>query len=119
MESNLQYKEYIGTADFSAEDDVFYGKVYGINDLVTYEGASVKELKKSFRNAVDDYLKTCANLNKEPNKTFKGSFNVRLTVDLHQKAAFTASKKSITLNEFVKKAISYAVNHEKEVVEHY
>ncbi|CAN5228525.1 type II toxin-antitoxin system HicB family antitoxin [soil metagenome] len=116
MGNNLQYKEYIGTVEFSAEDEVFYGKVYGIKDLVTFEGRSVRELKKAFREAVDDYLETCAKLKKSPDKTFKGSFNIRLSTDLHQKAAFIASRKSITLNEFIKKAVSYAIIHEGEVV---
>jgi predicted HicB family RNase H-like nuclease len=116
MESNLTHKGYIGTVSFSADDEIFFGKVHGINDLVTFEGTSVREIKKSFRDAVDDYLETCAQLKKEPNKAFKGTFNVRLNPELHQKAAITASRKSITLNDFVKKAISYALEHEKEVV---
>ncbi len=116
MDNNLSYKEYIGTVDFCAEDDVFYGKVHGINDLITFEGTSVKELKKNFKEAIDDYLETCSELNKEPNKTFKGTFNVRLNPELHQKIAISASKKKITLNEFVKKAISYVLEHEKEIV---
>ena len=115
MENNLTYKEYIGTVDFCAEDEVFYGKIHGINDLVTFEGTSVKELKKNFKDAVEDYLETCAELKKEPNKTYKGTFNVRLNSELHQRAAITASKKSLTLNEFVKKAIAYALEHEKEI----
>ncbi|MDQ3108836.1 MAG: type II toxin-antitoxin system HicB family antitoxin [Bacteroidota bacterium] len=116
MENNLQYKEYIGTVDFSAEDEVFYGKVHGINDLVTFEGQSVQELKKAFKESVDDYLETCAQLKKDPNKTFKGSLNVRLSPELHQKAAVIASRKSITLNDFIKKAVSYAINHESQIV---
>lgn len=115
MESNLTHKGYIGTVSFSADDEIFFGKVHGINDLVTFEGTSVREIKKSFKDAVDDYLETCAQLKKEPNKTFKGTFNVRLNPELHQKAAITASRKSITLNDFVKKAIAYALEHEKEV----
>lgn len=116
MESNLTHKGYIGTVSFSADDEIFFGKVHGINDLVTFEGSSVKELKKSFKDAVDDYLETCVKLKKEPNKTFKGTFNVRLNPELHQKAAITASREHISLNDFVKKAISYALKHEKEVV---
>ncbi len=116
MENCLSHRGYFGTVEFNAADDVFFGKIHGINDLVTFEGKSVKELKKNFRDAVDDYLLTCAKLKKEPNKMFKGTFNVRLNPDLHQRAAITASRKSITLNDFVKKAISYALEHEKEVV---
>ena len=58
MNDILQYKEYYASIHFSAEDEVFYGKILGINDLVSFEGLSVKELKKSFREAVADYLET-------------------------------------------------------------
>jgi predicted HicB family RNase H-like nuclease len=116
LENNMEYKGYIGSVSFSASDEVFHGKIHGINDLITFEGESVKELKKAFKGAVDDYLETCKELGKEPNKTFKGTFNIRLTAELHQKAAITALRKSISLNDFVRKAISYAVEHEKEVI---
>ena len=115
MDNNLTYKGYIGAVDFIADDEVFYGKVHGINDLITFEGQSVKELKNAFSEAVDDYLETCKELGKQPDKTFKGSFNVRLNTELHKKAAFIASKKSISLNDFVKRAISYAISHEKDI----
>jgi len=116
MENNLEYKGYLGSVSFNANDEVFFGKVHGISDLVTFEGQSVEELKKAFKEAVDDYLATCAELGKEPNKTFKGTFNVRLTAELHQRAAITASRKSISLNDFVRKAISYAITHDNDVI---
>lgn len=118
MESSLTHKGYIGTVSFNANDELFFGKVHGINDLVTFEGSSVRELKKSFKDSIDNYLQTCAKLKKEPNKTFKGTFNVRLNPELHQKAAITASRRGLTLNDFVKKAISFALDNEKEVVKH-
>lgn len=111
MSDYLTYKGYHGTAEFNAEDEVFYGKVHGINDLINFEGESVAELKKSFEESVDDYLETCKELNKNPNKTFKGSFNVRLSTELHRKAAMIASQKSISLNDYVKRAISYVVTN--------
>ncbi len=35
MKNYLEYKGYIGTVEFSAEDKIFFGKIQGINDLVT------------------------------------------------------------------------------------
>lgn len=109
----MTYKGYQGSVGFSAEDEVFYGKVEGVNDLVTFEGDSVKTLKESFEEAVDDYLETCREIGKEPQKSYKGSFNIRISPELHKKAANHANKKRISLNEFVKKAISYAIENEK------
>ncbi len=113
MKNYLEYKGYIGTVEFSAEDKVFFGKIHGINDVVTFEGTSVAELEKSFQDGVVDYLETCKTLNKAPDKVFKGSFNVRVSQELHQKTALLASKKGLNLNEIVKEALSYLVKHEE------
>lgn len=115
MSNYLKYKEYLGTIEYSTEDEVFYGKLFGINDLVTFEGASVKEIKKVFKEAVDDYIKFCAELNKKAEKSFKGSFNVRVPSDLHKDAAFIAVQNNVSLNDFVKGAIRYAIKHKQEV----
>jgi len=109
MNDILQYKDYIGSVNFSSTDEVFHGKVLGIDDLVTFEGASVKELKKSFQEAVEDYIETCNKIGKEPNKTYKGTFNIRIGVDLHKEAATFAAMHNISLNDFVRTAIDYAL----------
>lgn len=115
MNDILEYKGYYASLHFSSEDEVFYGKLLGIDDLVNFEGASVKELKKSFKEAVDDYLETCEALGKEPNKTYKGSFNVRIPTDLHKEAAIFASINNISLNDFVRTAINYALLHRNDL----
>ncbi|KFF05311.1 type II toxin-antitoxin system HicB family antitoxin [Flavobacterium reichenbachii] len=113
MKNYLEYNGYIGTLEFSADDKIFFGKIQGINDLVTFEGSSVTELEESFKEAVDDYLETCKLLNRVPDKIYKGSFNVRVPQDLHQKIALLASRKGLNLNEIVKEALSYVVKHEE------
>lgn len=115
MDDILEYKGYYATVRYSAEDEVFYGKLLAIDDLVSFEGTSVKELKKSFHEAVDDYLETCKELGKEPDKTYKGTFNVRISIDLHKQAAIFAASKNISLNDFVKKAIRYALSNKEDL----
>lgn len=110
MNELLQYKGYFGNVQYSAEDDVFFGSVIGINDLVSFEGTSVKGLKHSFYEAVDDYLDTCKAKGKEPEKTYKGSFNIRISSELHRQAAIVSAGKNMTLNDFVRYAIDMAVN---------
>ena len=58
MTDILQYEGYFASVHFSAEDEVFFGKIIGINDSATFEDGTVKELKKAFHEAVDDYLET-------------------------------------------------------------
>jgi predicted HicB family RNase H-like nuclease len=101
----IHYKSYIGSVEFSEEDAVFHGKVIGIKPLISFEGDSVTAMTKDFQDAVDEYLDFCARNSKIPEKSFKGSFNVRIGSDLHRKAAVAASAKGITLNAFVEDAI--------------
>jgi predicted HicB family RNase H-like nuclease len=115
MNDILQYKDYYASVHFSAEDEVFYGKILGINDLVSFEGSSVRELKKSFHEAVEDYLAMCEQAGKDPDKTYKGTFNARIPSDLHKEAAVFAAINNVSLNDFVKTAIHYALLHRHDV----
>lgn len=114
MNDILEYKSYFAEIHFSSEDEVFYGKILGINDLVNFEGTTVKELKKEFHEAVDDYLATCKELGKEPEKTYKGSFNVRIPSELHRQAARYAISKNMSLNDFVRYALDYMLTKKPE-----
>jgi predicted HicB family RNase H-like nuclease len=109
----LKYKEFIGSVHFSAEDDLFYGKIQGIGDSITFEGNSVVDLKKAFEEAVEDYVVICRQIDKDPHKSYKGSFNVRIKSDLHKKAAFKSLELGISLNQFVEKAISNFISGSK------
>lgn len=109
MNNLLTYKNYTGSVDFSAEDDVFYGKIEFITDTVLYEGRSVEELKENFREAVDDYIETCRDICKEPQKPFKGNILARITPELHKRAALTALQRRISLNKFVESAITHEI----------
>ncbi|SHF75179.1 Predicted nuclease of the RNAse H fold, HicB family [Salegentibacter echinorum] len=117
MKNYLEYKGYIGTVEFSADDKVFFGKIQGMNDLVLFEGESVSELENSFKESVDDYLETCKELGKEPNKAFKGSFNVRVNKKVHQKLFMLAAKKGMNLNQLVNKSLNFTVENEEAVLE--
>jgi len=110
MKDALTYKEFIGLIHLSSKDDIFYGKIEGINDLVTFEGKSVLELKNNFKEAVEEYLKLCEKVKKEPIKSLKGSFNVRITPELHPKAYKLSLQDGISLNQFVQKSIVNDVN---------
>ena len=112
----LEYKGFHGTVNYSNEDAVFFGKLAGINGLVTFEGSSVKELQKSFKSAIDDYIEICEHKQKPVLKSMKGSFNVRIAPELHQKAAIISLKKGLSLNQFIQKAIESALNEETNIL---
>ncbi|NBK26355.1 MAG: type II toxin-antitoxin system HicB family antitoxin [Spirochaetia bacterium] len=105
MSNTIEYKGYIGSVEFSEEDGLFYGKVIGIRSLISYEGTTAKTLMKSFHEAVDDYLVLCQERNEIPEKAYKGSFNVRVSPQLHKQAVISASSKGVSLNSLVEKAL--------------
>lgn len=105
MKNILEYNGYFGSVEYSGDDDVFYGKLLGIKALVLFEGQSVDELKTAFYEAVDDYIETCKELKIEPEKPFKGSLNIRIGQNLHQKAAILAEQNKTSINQVIKEAI--------------
>ena len=106
MSDILRYKDYCGSVEFSAEDNCLYGKILGINDLVSFEGKTVEDLRSDFEESVDDYLETCANLGKQPEKEYKGTFNVRISPELHKRAAIEAAKEKQSLNWVIGRAVA-------------
>lgn len=112
MSNILQYKDYLGKVNYSSEDEVLHGKIEGIDDLVTYEGESVEEIKQAFEDAVDDYIKFCELCGKEPEKIYKGSFNVRISPSTHKSLAIMAIKSDKTLNQVVDEILANAVSLE-------
>jgi predicted HicB family RNase H-like nuclease len=106
MNETLQYKGYNGSVLYSAEDEMLHGRVLGIRDTISYGGTTVKSLAKNFRDAVDEYLRFCEETGKVPNPPFKGSFNVRVSPDLHQRASLYAEQHDMKLNTVVQNALS-------------
>ena len=110
MNNTMQYKSYVGSVEFSEEDGCFYGKVLGIRSLISYEGTNAKELVEDFHVAVDDYLALCEELGRQPEKAYKGSFNVRVSPELHRQAAIYAASHEMSLNGFVESSIRKALD---------
>ncbi|OAV71803.1 hypothetical protein Barb7_00956 [Bacteroidales bacterium Barb7] len=100
--NTLKYKDYIGTVSYSEDDEVFFGKVEGINGLVNFEGNSVHELREAFEGAVDAYLDYCIQEGLPPDKHYTGTLNIRISPELHRKIACRAKKTGVTINAYIK-----------------
>lgn len=107
MKNIMEYKGYWATIQYSDEDECFWGEVEGLkNASITFEGTTVKELKKDFKDAINDHLRICKETNTDPEKQCKGSLNVRLGVELHNKAKMKSIEKNISINELIKNAVA-------------
>ena len=103
--NTMTYKGYLGSVAYSEKDNVFIGKIEGINGLVNFEGESVKELTEAFHEAVDDYLAYCQDEGIEPEKSYTGILNVRLTPAIHRQIAMLAKQAGMTINGYIKEAL--------------
>jgi predicted HicB family RNase H-like nuclease len=109
-ENILEYKGYHTKVEYIAENDCLYGKIEGINDLVTFEAHDLKSVKKEFHDAVDGYLAFCEEIGQEPQKEFKGLFNVRINPELHRKLSMDADKEGISMNALIERIVSEHYN---------
>lgn len=118
MSDLLEYKGFQGSVGFSSEDRCFYGEVLFIEGAIVFGGDTVDELEAMFQESVDGYLEMCAQNGIEPQKPFKGVFNVRVGPEIHKQAAIAARCAGISLNQFVTQAISEKLAPAKEVHNH-
>jgi predicted HicB family RNase H-like nuclease len=101
MKDLMKYRDYFGSVHYNDDDRIFHGKVEFIRALVSYEGTDVESLRRAFEEAVDDYLELCHKQKTEPEKPFKGSFNVRVGPRLHQEIALNALNEGMSLNQYI------------------
>ena len=97
----LKYKNYIGSVEYDLTDKFLFGKILFIDDLVTYEGNTIEDLEKAFHYMVDDYLETCKEIGKEPQKGYSGNFNIRTTPEIHQTLVEIAKMENVSLNKLI------------------
>ena len=109
MKDVMKYKGFIGSVHYASEDRVFYGQVEGINDLISFEGSTVDELEEGFKYMVDEHIKDCIKENIPLEKSYKGNLNIRLSPDLHKKAAYNAALKGVSLNQYINNAIKQEI----------
>ena len=101
----MKYKGYTGKVEYDGEAEVFYGEVIGLRDVVTFRGSSVKELQKSFRESIDDYLNFCSHMGKAPDVPASGRLILRIPPELHSRAAVLAKSEGRSLNTWVADAV--------------
>jgi predicted HicB family RNase H-like nuclease len=116
----MKYKGYYGSVSPSLEDEILIGSIECIRDLVTYEGETLPEIKSEFESAVDRYLETCQKLGKEPDKTYSGTFNVRIGSERHKQLHLVQLKEGHkSLNDVVCKAIDQFTDDVKNITNHH
>lgn len=97
----LQYKGYTGRVDFDDASGIFHGEVLDLRDVITFQGKSVDELERAFRDSIDDYLAFCQQRGEAPDKPFSGRLMLRLSPSLHRKVYVRAQRAGQSLNQWI------------------
>ena len=104
----MEYKGYIGNVEFDDESNIFHGEVINLRDVVTFQGETVKQIRKAFRDSVDDYLEFCEERSESPEKPYSGKFMVRVEPVLHKAVAMHAKVEHKSLNAWVHDTLELA-----------
>ncbi|MCL2029881.1 MAG: type II toxin-antitoxin system HicB family antitoxin [Deltaproteobacteria bacterium] len=104
----MTYKGYSAAIEYSDDDGFFVGQIAGIQDLITFHGHSVEEMRAAFKEAVDDYIEACAKIGRPPNKPYSGKLVLRLPPELHAHLAIQAQTSGKSLNSLVTETLSQA-----------
>ncbi|MCF7800125.1 type II toxin-antitoxin system HicB family antitoxin [Candidatus Babeliales bacterium] len=97
----MKYKGYLGEVTYDAQAKIFHGEVLGLKDVITFQGTTVKEIEKAFKDSIDDYVSWCKERGEEPEKTFSGNLRIRISPDLHAKLAQAALVQGVSLNSLI------------------
>jgi predicted HicB family RNase H-like nuclease len=109
MKNAMSYKGYTARIEFDSLDRLFFGRIAGIRDVVTFHGTTVDELETAFKEAVDDYLATCAKLGDAPNKPYSGKVSLRIPPEVHAAIATAAETSGKSLNKWISDTLESTV----------
>jgi len=97
----MKFKGYIGRVELDEDAGILHGEVINTRDLITFQGRTVKELRKAFHDSIEDYLAFCAERGEEPEKPCSGQFITRITPELHREIHAAAIYAGKSLNAWV------------------
>ncbi len=108
MNNLLTYKGYTARIEFDGQDRIFYGRIVGIVDLISFDASTVKDLEHRFHQAVDNYLAACKKLGQDPNIPCSGKLMLRVPPEVHRRALARAQAAGKSLNQWAAEALAKA-----------
>jgi len=97
----MTYKGYTGQVVLDPEASILLGRVIDTQDVITFEGTTVDELRRAFQDSVDDYLDFCQELSKEPDRPFSRKLPFWRTPENHRKVYLAAAKVGKSINAWM------------------
>jgi len=108
MMNAMAYKGYVARVEYDARNEIFVGRVLGIEDRITFHGATVGTLRRDFRAAIDHYLADCAARGRAPQKPYSGKILLRVAPEVHARVAMNAEAQGKSLNQWAAEILARA-----------
>ena len=108
----IEYKGYIGVVDFDPEIDLFHGTVINTQDVITFYGASVVELREEMQKSLEVYFEVCEEQGKVPDKPFSGELTIQTSLELYSRIAMNAARRQLEIDIYLQEIIEKAVSAE-------
>jgi len=107
--NTLSYRGYVASVEFDARDGIFWGKVLGLVDRITFEGETVNELTSDFHNAIDFYLADCANTGRTPEAPLSGNMTLHVDPEMHGAILAAARAAGKSPDQWAAEALANAI----------
>ena len=108
MMNAMTHKGYAARVEYDPRDEIFVGRVLGIEDRITFHGAAVATLRREFRAAIDHYLADCAARGRAPQRPYSGKILLRVAPEVHAHAAMMAEAHGKSLNQWAAEILASA-----------
>jgi predicted HicB family RNase H-like nuclease len=108
MKNIMAYKGYIARIEFDSRDNIFTGKVLGIEDSITFHGTTVKKLRVDFEAAINHYIADCTATGRKPFKPASGKLMLRVSPETHAKVLTKAKASGKSLNQWAAEVLDKA-----------
>ncbi|MFI5242072.1 MAG: type II toxin-antitoxin system HicB family antitoxin [Gemmatimonadales bacterium] len=100
------------------EANLLHGQIVNTRDVITFQGRTVKELRRALEDSIEDYLEFCEERGEAPEKPFSGKFMVRIDPALHRDLTLTAAVVERSVQAVVREALESVVQSMNVVVRH-
>ena len=108
MTNTMTYKGYTARVEYDTRDEIFVGRVLGIEDRVTFHGNTVALLRRDFHAAINHYLADCAARGRRAQKPYSGKILLRVSPEVHARVATTAEAQGKSLNQWAAEVLARA-----------
>lgn len=108
MNNTMTYKGYVARVEFDPRDEIFVGRVLGIEDRISFHGETVAKLRAGFHASIDHYVADCAATGRAPQKPYSGKILLRLPPEVHARAAMKAEARGKSLNQWAAEVLARA-----------